>query len=53
MPTPLELLLDILSGTWHNPRRFAPEQGFHDGASSRYVCLLAGRDVAASNGGVS
>jgi hypothetical protein len=39
--------------SWHHARGFAPEQGFHDGASSRYVSLLACRDVAASNGGVS
>jgi len=39
-------LFDILSGTWNNPRDFAPEQGFHDGASSEYAGLLLGRDVA-------
>ncbi len=43
-------LFDILFGTWHNPRGFAPEQGFHEGASSRYMSLLAGRDVAAAPG---
>lgn len=40
-------LFDILLGTWKNPRDFAPEQGFHPGASSQYADLLAGRDVAA------
>jgi sterol desaturase/sphingolipid hydroxylase (fatty acid hydroxylase superfamily) len=39
-------LFDILSGTWNNPRDFAPEQGFHAGASSDYAGLLLGRDVA-------
>jgi len=39
-------LFDILSGTWNNPRDFAPEQGFHAGASSEYAGLLLGRDVA-------
>jgi sterol desaturase/sphingolipid hydroxylase (fatty acid hydroxylase superfamily) len=40
-------LFDILSGTWNNPREFAPEQGFHHGASSKLPALLLGRDVAA------
>jgi sterol desaturase/sphingolipid hydroxylase (fatty acid hydroxylase superfamily) len=40
-------LFDILLGTWHNPRDFAPEQGFHRGASSQYTAMLLGRDVAA------
>jgi hypothetical protein len=39
-------LFDILLGTWKNPRDFAPEQGFHRGASSQYSSLLLGRDVA-------
>ena len=41
-------IFDILAGTWHNPREFAPEQGFHEGASSEYMLLLTGRDVAAA-----
>lgn len=41
-------LFDILMGTWHNPHEFAPEQGFHAGASSEYADLLLGRDVARS-----
>jgi len=39
-------LFDILLGTWHNAAQFAPEQGFHHGASSDYAGLLLGRDVA-------
>lgn len=39
-------LFDILFGTWNNPRDFAPEQGFHPGASSEYAAMLLGRDVA-------
>ena len=39
-------LFDILFGTWNNPRDFAPQQGFHPGASSQYAALLLGRDVA-------
>jgi hypothetical protein len=39
-------LFDMLLGTWYNPRDFAPEQGFHRGASSRYASLLLGSDVA-------
>lgn len=41
-------LFDMLLGTWHNPCDFAPEQGFHQGASSQYGRLLPGRDVAAT-----
>ena len=40
-------LFDILAGTWKNPGEFAPEQGFHAGASSEFGNLLRGRDVAA------
>jgi sterol desaturase/sphingolipid hydroxylase (fatty acid hydroxylase superfamily) len=39
-------LFDLVLGTWNNPREFAPEQGFHDGASSEIARLLAGRDLA-------
>jgi sterol desaturase/sphingolipid hydroxylase (fatty acid hydroxylase superfamily) len=39
-------LFDILLGTWKNPRDFAPQQGFHHGASSEFAGLLLGRDVA-------
>jgi sterol desaturase/sphingolipid hydroxylase (fatty acid hydroxylase superfamily) len=41
-------LFDILLGTWHNARQFAPEQGFHPGASAEYSRLLCGRDVAST-----
>lgn len=43
-------VFDILMGTWKNPRDFAPEQGFHHGASSEYASLLLGRDMTASDG---
>ncbi len=47
-------LFDILMGTWNNPGEFAPEQGFHRGASSDYAGLLLGRDVAsAADAGLS
>jgi sterol desaturase/sphingolipid hydroxylase (fatty acid hydroxylase superfamily) len=39
-------VFDIIMGTWKNPRDFAPEQGFHHGASSEYAAMLMGRDVA-------
>ena len=42
-------LFDILFGTWNNAREFAPEQGFHHGASSEYAAMLLGRDVARGN----
>jgi sterol desaturase/sphingolipid hydroxylase (fatty acid hydroxylase superfamily) len=43
-------VFDILFGTFRNTREFAPEQGFHPGASSEYGSLLLGRDVAATHG---
>jgi sterol desaturase/sphingolipid hydroxylase (fatty acid hydroxylase superfamily) len=47
-------LFDILFGTWHNASQFAPEQGFHPGASSDYLGLMLGRDVAnAADAGLS
>lgn len=39
-------LFDILLGTFHNPRGFAPETGFYDGASSRVGETLVFRDVS-------
>ncbi len=39
-------LFDILFGTFDNPRNFAHETGFFDGASSRVVDMLRFRDVA-------
>jgi sterol desaturase/sphingolipid hydroxylase (fatty acid hydroxylase superfamily) len=39
-------LFDILFRTFHNPREFAAEAGFADGASSRLTDLLLARDVS-------
>lgn len=39
-------LFDLLFGTFRNPRGFAPEAGFHDGASARIPEMLIGRDVS-------
>jgi sterol desaturase/sphingolipid hydroxylase (fatty acid hydroxylase superfamily) len=39
-------LFDLLFRTFHNPRDFAPQAGFEDGASSRVVDLLLARDVS-------
>ena len=39
-------LFDLLFRTFHNPRDFAPQVGFEDGASSRVVDLLLARDVS-------
>lgn len=41
-------LFDILFGTFHNPRDFAPETGFYEGASSRLGEMLLFRDIAAN-----
>jgi sterol desaturase/sphingolipid hydroxylase (fatty acid hydroxylase superfamily) len=41
-------LFDILFGTFRNPREFAPQQGFYDGASARLGDLLLWRDVASA-----
>ncbi len=38
--------IDMLFGTYRNPRRFDREVGFWDGASSRLVPMLLGRNVA-------
>ncbi|MCK6447485.1 MAG: sterol desaturase family protein [Planctomycetes bacterium] len=38
-------LFDLVFGTFENPRDFAREAGFHDGASARVVEMLAGKDV--------
>lgn len=40
-------LLDMLFGTFRNPRTFARRQGFHDGASRRVWDMLRWRDVSA------
>jgi sterol desaturase/sphingolipid hydroxylase (fatty acid hydroxylase superfamily) len=39
-------LWDLLFGTFRNPEHFEVEAGFYDGASSRLVEMLVGRDVA-------
>src|SRR3546814_7483606 len=39
-------LFDIVFGTFRNPRDFAPEQGFWQGASARVPQMLAFRDIA-------
>ncbi len=39
-------LYDILFGTFHNPRDFAPATGFWDGASREIPAMLAFRDVS-------
>jgi sterol desaturase/sphingolipid hydroxylase (fatty acid hydroxylase superfamily) len=38
-------LFDILFGTFHNPKDFARETGFYDGASSRVIDMLRWQDV--------
>jgi sterol desaturase/sphingolipid hydroxylase (fatty acid hydroxylase superfamily) len=39
-------VFDIVFGTFHNPRGFAPATGFYDGASKRVAEMLAFRDVS-------
>jgi sterol desaturase/sphingolipid hydroxylase (fatty acid hydroxylase superfamily) len=39
-------IFDLLFGTFENPREFAPEAGFWDGASNRVGAMLAMRDVS-------
>jgi sterol desaturase/sphingolipid hydroxylase (fatty acid hydroxylase superfamily) len=39
-------VFDLLFGTFRNPKEYAPEQGFYDGASARLGDLLLWRDVA-------
>lgn len=41
-------LFDLLLGTFHNPKDFAPEQGFHPGGSRRVLEMLRGSDVAST-----
>ena len=38
-------VFDLLFGTFHNPRDFAPQAGFYDGASARIFAMLLARDV--------
>ena len=51
MPTPLEILLDLplidmLFGTFENPRHFERAIGFGDGASARVLDMLLARDIS-------
>jgi sterol desaturase/sphingolipid hydroxylase (fatty acid hydroxylase superfamily) len=39
-------LFDVLFGTFRNPRGFADQSGFYDGASARIPAMLAFRDIA-------
>lgn len=39
-------LWDIVFGTFRNPKGFARQAGFHDGASAKILQMLAFRDVA-------
>jgi sterol desaturase/sphingolipid hydroxylase (fatty acid hydroxylase superfamily) len=39
-------VFDLLLGTFHNPRGFAPVSGFYDGASTRIIDMLLARDVS-------
>lgn len=41
-------LFDLLFGTHHNPREFAPETGFYDGASLRLGEMLTFREISAN-----
>jgi sterol desaturase/sphingolipid hydroxylase (fatty acid hydroxylase superfamily) len=40
-------IFDLLFGTFHNPKEFAPETGYYDGASTRMGGMLLFRDVSA------
>jgi len=44
-------VFDLVFGTFDNPRDFAPENGFYDGASLRVAEMLVFRDVAAPPAG--
>ncbi|WP_334161377.1 sterol desaturase family protein [Phenylobacterium sp.] len=44
-------LWDMVFGTWRNPKTWAGEAGFYDGASQRLGDLLIGRDVAGGEQG--
>jgi hypothetical protein len=41
-------LFDIIFGTFRNPKDFAAQTGFYEGASSRVWDMLRGADVAGS-----
>lgn len=42
-------LFDILFGTFRNPKEFASESGFYDGASAKLPQILAFKDIAGSD----
>ncbi len=46
-------LIDMLFGTFENPREFAPQQGFFPGASTKIVSLLVGRRLLEQAGSPS
>lgn len=39
-------IFDLLFGTLNNPHDFAPEQGFHEGGSTRLLEMLRGKDAS-------
>ena len=39
-------VFDLLFGTFHNPREFASQTGFHEGGSARVIEMMMGRDIA-------
>ena len=43
-------LIDMIFGTYSNPKTFEGEAGFYDGASSRVFDMLLGRDVSVPMG---
>lgn len=42
-------LFDILFGTFRNPKEFAEQQGFYDGASARIPDMLVFKDIAGAD----
>jgi sterol desaturase/sphingolipid hydroxylase (fatty acid hydroxylase superfamily) len=42
-------LFDILFGTFRNPKEFASENGFYDGASAKIAQILLFKDIAGSD----
>lgn len=39
-------LIDMIFGTWNNPKTAPKEAGFYDGASSELRALLVGKKLA-------
>lgn len=46
-------LIDLLFGTFYNPRKYEHESGFYPGASERIVDMLVFRDVSVADGATS